>query len=76
MDSESTDRYKGIKLSLFIFECIMAVAYLVIGVILLFTNFLNNRLHPGMRIGLGVTLGLYGVFRMYRAYRKISQKNE
>jgi hypothetical protein len=76
MDSESTDKYTGLRFGLFVFESVMAVAYLVIGVVLLFTNFLNNRLHPGMRIGLGITLGLYGVFRVYRAYKKISQKNE
>jgi len=76
MDSENTDKYVGIRLALFIFESVMAVAYLAIGVFLLFTNMLDNRIHTGMRIGLGVTLGLYGVFRVYRAYKKITQKNE
>ena len=76
MDSENTDKYMGLRLGLFIFESVMAVAYLAIGVVLLFTNFLNNRLHPGIRIGLGITLGLYGIFRVYRAYKKITQKNE
>ena len=76
MDSEDTGKYVGLKFGLFIFECVMALAYLAIGVVLLFTNLLSNRLHPGMRIGLGITLGLYGVFRVYRAYKKITQKNE
>jgi len=76
MDSENTDKYMGLKLGLFIFECVMAVAYLAICVVLLFTHLLSNRLHPGMRIGLGVTLGIYGVFRVYRAYKKITQKDE
>ena len=77
MDSEKTDKYKGIKLALFVFECAMAILYVVLGIILLFTPFFKHpAFHSGLRIGLGIIFELYGVFRVYRAYVKITLQNE
>ena len=74
MDSKTTDKYEGQKLGLFIFECLMALVYVAMSIILLFTPLLNRFIQEGFRIGLGVMFGLYGLFRVYRAYGKITQK--
>ena len=76
MDSGNTDKYKVQKLGLFIFECVMALAYVAISVVLLFTPIFNQRIQEGIRLGLGITLGLYGLFRVYRAYKKITLKDD
>ena len=76
MDSENTGKYNGQKLFLFIFECVMALAYVAISIVLLFTPLFNHRIQEGLRIGLGVVLGLYGLFRVYRAYKKLTLKYE
>jgi len=73
MDSDDT-KYNAQKLGLFIFECVMAFAYIALSIVLLFTHLLNHRIQDGLRIGLGVILGLYGLFRVYRAYLKIAQR--
>lgn len=69
-------RHSGQKLALFVFECVMAVVYVAAGYVLLFTPFFNRSIHTGIRIGLGIIFGLYGLFRIYRAYKKIAQRNE
>jgi len=76
MDSKRTSKYSGQKLALFIFECVMAIAYLALGIVLLFTPLFIYQIPGGLRIGLGVILVSYGVFRVYRAYKKITQRNE
>ena len=77
MDSENGDKYKGLRLGLFMFECVMAVAYLAFGIILSLTNLLNGYLpQVWVRIGLGIAFGLYGAFRVFRAYRKITIEND
>ena len=77
MDAEKTNKYKGIKFALFVFECAMAILYVVLGIILLFTPLFNHpAFHSGLRIGLGIIFELYGVFRIYRAYVKITQQDE
>jgi hypothetical protein len=69
--------YTGQMLGLFVFECVMAVVYIALSVILLFTPFFNHSMiQGGFKIGLGIILGLYGLFRVYRAYVKIKQRNE
>ena len=71
------NRYGGQKFALFIFECFMAVMYVLASYVFLFTHFFDNSILPkGIRIGLGIVLGLYGFFRIYRAYKKITQRNE
>ena len=75
MDSEKTDKYSVQRLGLFIFDGFMAVLYLAAGVYLLFTSAFYH-IPKEMRIGLGIVFGLYGLFRVYRAYQRITQKNE
>jgi len=71
------NKYGGQKVSRFIFECFMAIVYAFASYVFLFTHFFDNSILPrGMRIGLGIVLGLYGLFRIYRAYKKITQINE
>ena len=74
MGSNNTDRL--LRLSLMIFECVMALAYVGISIVLLFTPLLNRNLQGGLRIGLGVILGFYGVFRVFRACKKLTLKDE
>jgi hypothetical protein len=69
MISEAPDKLKGQKLGLFIFECVMSVLYLIVGAIFLFTPLIN--IQGEIRIGLGILLGVYGIFRVFRAIRKI-----
>jgi len=76
MNSDRFDRFSGTKLGLFIFECIMALFYVAFSYILLFTPLLNNRIQEGIRIGLGIVLGIYGLYRIYIAYKKITHRNE
>ena len=76
MDTDNTSKYNGLKFSLFIFECVMAFAYLAVSIVLLFTPLLKSNVGGELRIGLGVMLGLYGLFRVYRAYKKMTQKDE
>ena len=75
-DSGKTDKYNGQKLASFIFECVMAVVYVVLSIILLFTSFFNRSVPEGLRIIVGIVIGLYGLFRVYRAYNKIRERNE
>lgn len=76
MGSRNFSKLEGQNLGLFIFECFMSVLYLAFGYILLFTLFFNNVVNGGIRIALGVLLGLYGIYRVFRAIRKVVQKNE
>ena len=76
MDFGEKDKYYKQRVALFIFECLMAVVYVFLSVILLFTPFFNRSVPEGLRIGVGIVIGLYGLFRVYRAYIKITQKDE
>ncbi|MDR2086068.1 MAG: hypothetical protein LBP72_02715 [Dysgonamonadaceae bacterium] len=68
----------GRSIALFIFEAAMAVLYLVFGVIFLFTSLFDVALMKisgpdihSIKIVLGAILGLYGIFRIYRAVKKL-----
>jgi predicted membrane chloride channel (bestrophin family) len=76
MNSGKFDKFSGAKLGLFIFECIMALFYVAFSFIFLFTSLLNNRIQTEFRIGMGIVLGLYGIYRVNAAYKKITQRNE
>ena len=76
MEHNERKKFDGQKLGLFIFECVMAVVYVFLSIILLFTSFFNRSVPEGLRIGVGIVIGLYGLFRVYRAYIKITQKYE
>jgi len=73
MGSDNTQ--KLLKLSLLIFECFMALAYVGMSIVLL-VPLLKVNIQSGLRIGLGVILGLYGLFRVFRAYKKLTLKDE
>ena len=75
------DKNKGQKLGLFIFECVMAVFYVCLSIIMLFAhwNYFNNidaNGFKGLRIAVGIVIGIYGLFRIYRAYVKIKERDE
>ena len=78
MASDYTNRL--LRLSLLMFECFMALAYIGISIALFFVPFIRMRfIELGidkMRIGLGVILGFYGLFRVFRAYKKLTLKDE
>jgi hypothetical protein len=63
-------KYEGKELALFIFESFMAVVYLTVGIILLFTS-LYQPISGILRMVLGVLFGTYGIFRVYRALKKL-----
>lgn len=75
-DSEEINENNWQRLSLFIFECVMAVVYVALSVILLFTPFFTRSVPEGLRIGVGIVIGLYGLFRVYRAYVKINMRKK
>ncbi|MDR1783255.1 MAG: hypothetical protein LBR13_03240 [Dysgonamonadaceae bacterium] len=63
-------KYEGKELALFVFESLMAVVYLAVGIILLFTS-LYPPINGVLRTVLGILFAVYGVFRVYRAVRKL-----
>jgi hypothetical protein len=76
MNSGESSQYEGQKLGLFIFDCFMSVMYLILSIILLFTPLLKNwQIPEGVKIGLGVLFGLYGIYRVSRATKRIMRKN-
>lgn len=65
-------KYDGKALALVIFESVMAVFYLVAGVSLLVWEKAEVLIQfKTIRIVVGVVILLYGIFRVYRAIRKI-----
>ena len=70
MRTENSNKLEGQKLGLLIFECVMAVLYLAFGAIFLFTS-LFATIKGEMRIALGVLVGVYGIFRIFRAIKKM-----
>ena len=65
-------RERGQSTAMFIFESVMAVVYLLVAGTLLFTDFFkDSMLSNGVRTALGIIFALYGVFRVYRAVKKI-----
>jgi hypothetical protein len=54
----------------------MAVVYLVFAYVFFFTNMFGESIHGGLRMVLGALLGFYGIFRVFRAIKRIVKKNE
>jgi hypothetical protein len=74
MNTENSEKFNGQKLGWFIFESVMAVLYLVFAVIFLFPSLLRVQIaeqFEGIRIAIGIILGIYGIFRIFRVIRKI-----
>ncbi len=61
---------------LFIFECVMSVFYLGFACVFLFTGYFNETVSGIVRLLVGILLGIYGIFRIYRALKKISEKEK
>jgi hypothetical protein len=54
----------------------MAIFYLAVAIVLLFTSFFDT-LQREIRIPIGILLGIYGLFRIIRALRKLfTRKSE
>jgi len=77
MSSENSDKNEGgQKLGLFIFDCFMSVIYLVLSITFLFTSLWKNWPVPdGVKIGLGILFGLYGIFRVTMVTKRMIQRN-
>ena len=57
--------------ALIIFECVMSVVYFAFSVILLFTELFIETVSGTPRLLVGILLGIYGIFRVYRALKKL-----
>ena len=74
MDNKESNKWSGQQLALFVFEAAMAVLYLILSVVCLFPSLFHLQFasqFEGIRIALGVILGIYGIFRVYRVIRKL-----
>ncbi len=60
-----------------IFESIMSLVYVFCAYVLLATDYFTYTLNEKFRIPLGIILAVYGLFRVFRAIRKLkSAKND
>lgn len=60
-----------------IFESIMAILYVFLAYLLLATHVTDQWVGEAFRLPLGIVLGLYGLFRVFRAIKKLkSGKDE
>jgi len=66
-----TPKVDGRSLFLLVFESVMAVLYICVAYLLLFTQVFETILADGFRLPLGVLLSLYGLFRILRAAKRI-----
>jgi len=75
--SENSNQNEGgQRVGLFIFDCFMSVLYLAFGIILLFTPLMKKWLVPdGVKIGLGILFGLYGIYRVAMVTKRLIQRN-
>jgi hypothetical protein len=63
------------RLSLFVFECAMAVFYLAISIVLLFTTMLDYAFYnKGLKLVVGVLFGIYAIFRVFRSLNKLRDR--
>jgi hypothetical protein len=74
MNSKKSNRWGGQKIALLAFEGAMSVLYLVFAVLFLFPSLFHLQFASqleSIRIVLGVILGIYGIFRVYRVIKKL-----
>jgi len=57
------------QLALLVFESVMSLFYPAFGIAMIAVNFF--QLNPYINIALGVLFCLYGIFRIYRSYKKL-----
>jgi uncharacterized membrane protein len=61
----------------FIFECLMAVFYLIFGITLLFTSVLDYAFYnKTVKIAVGILFGIYGIFRIFRSWKQIRDREQ
>ena len=69
-------KYKGRELALLVFESAMAVFYVLAGIGLLMWKRADTVIQSSaIRIAVSVILLLYGIFRVYRAIKKLFYGN-
>jgi len=72
---EDNKKESGQNTGLYIFESIMALLYLAISFLLLFTKLFDDAISiKTIRLLLGILLGFYGIFRVYRAIGKFHDR--
>ena len=71
MESRNKQSVQARSIGMLIFECVMAVLYLSFGAVFLFTPYVS-AVSGWYRIAFGLLLGVYGVFRIIRAIKKVS----
>ena len=65
----------GLNAGLYVFECVMSLLYLGVSYILIFTKLFEDTVSDkNIRLLLGLLLGFYGIFRVYRAIKKFQNK--
>ena len=64
-------KLEGRALALFIFEAVMAVFYLLLGLWLIVTDKATVMIeNPTVRMVVGILFLIYGIFRVYRSLRR------
>lgn len=58
------------------FSLLMTLAYPAFGLYLLLSSPTQIALEPGIKMGLGIMLILYGLFRFYRTYQRYFKGKE
>ena len=74
MNNEKSNKWGGQQLALLVFEAAMAILYLFFSVVFLFPSLFHFQFasqFEGIRVALGIILGIYGIFRIYRVIRKL-----
>ena len=74
-DRRTSKKQSGIQLGLIIFECGMAILYLLFAVIFIAPSLFHFQLNvqDSLRIMIGVIVGIYGIFRVYRSIKRIKE---
>jgi len=71
MQQREDRTFKQRNRALYVFECVMALMYLAFSVIFLFTELFIDTVQGTPRLLVGILLGIYGIFRVYRALKKL-----
>ncbi len=72
-DNDRRD-FQGKNAALQVFEGVMAFFYLAFAYVLLFTERFSDSIVSEIRLPLGILLGVYGLFRIYRAVKRFFVK--
>ena len=74
-DRKTSNKQKGIQFGLLIFECGMAILYLFFAVVFIAPSIFHFQLNvqDSLRIMIGVIVGIYGLFRVFRCVNRIKE---